>query len=77
MILLYMLSVSLGACRVATSPLQDLLLIAKNFEYPDEVKESFRVMGMMREDAATKGCPVWASTADCSHSSHRALPGAP
>ena len=30
---------------------EDLQLIAKNFEYPDEVKESFRVMGMMREDA--------------------------
>ncbi|CAE7627494.1 ODA11 [Symbiodinium sp. CCMP2456] len=35
-----------------TSELQDLQLIAKNFEYPDEVKESFRVMGMMREDVA-------------------------
>ena len=33
--------------------MQDLQLIAKNFEYPDEVKESFRVMGMMREDASS------------------------
>ncbi|CAJ1331853.1 unnamed protein product [Effrenium voratum] len=35
-----------------TNELQDLHLIAKNFEYPDEVKESFKIMNMMREDVA-------------------------
>ena len=38
--------------------MQDLL-IAKNFEYPDEVKESFRVMGMMREDASSSPSVLW------------------
>ncbi|OLP90720.1 Dynein alpha chain, flagellar outer arm [Symbiodinium microadriaticum] len=43
-----------------TSELQDLQLIAKNFEYPDEVKESFRVMGMMREDDDSERAATYA-----------------
>ncbi|CAK9103509.1 Dynein alpha chain [Durusdinium trenchii] len=35
-----------------TAELEDLHLIAKNFDYPDEVKESFKIMNMMREDVA-------------------------
>eukprot|EP00931_Biecheleriopsis_adriatica_P101533 TRINITY_DN7664_c0_g1_i1.p1 TRINITY_DN7664_c0_g1~~TRINITY_DN7664_c0_g1_i1.p1 ORF type:complete len:4295 (+),score=1011.97 TRINITY_DN7664_c0_g1_i1:399-12887(+) len=35
-----------------TEQLEDLLLIAKNFEYPDELNPSFKIMATMREDVA-------------------------
>eukprot|EP00930_Biecheleria_cincta_P103951 TRINITY_DN9605_c0_g4_i1.p1 TRINITY_DN9605_c0_g4~~TRINITY_DN9605_c0_g4_i1.p1 ORF type:complete len:4232 (-),score=759.91 TRINITY_DN9605_c0_g4_i1:457-13152(-) len=35
-----------------TSQLEDLLLIAKNFDYPDELNASFKIMATMREDVA-------------------------
>ncbi|CAL1157217.1 unnamed protein product [Cladocopium goreaui] len=36
-----------------TLELEDLLLIAKNFDYPEEVKESFKIMNIMREDVSS------------------------
>merc|ERR1740129_342350 len=35
-----------------TQEMEDLLHIAKNFDYPDELNGSFKVMGQMREDVA-------------------------